>query len=97
MMMAAPTTTDTQASPQEQHCQLLKESLRERMEVMFWQEATHYSTKDYLVECGPSSSLEREGVMSEQWRTRMCEWAYQCNLTIAPEQRLRRRGIQREG
>jgi hypothetical protein len=55
---------------------------KERMEVMFWQEVAHYRTTDYLalpdtlpvLSCGG----DREAVMSEQWRTRMCEWAYQC-------------------
>ncbi|CAB9516341.1 diatom-specific cyclin [Seminavis robusta] len=54
---------------------------KEQMEVMFWQEISHYKTTDYLSFpaslppiCGGG---EREGVMAEQWRTRMCEWAYQ--------------------
>lgn len=73
------------ALQQQEHDCLMKESLKERMEVMFWQEASQYRTKDYLANCTSSGAdsgdggegPDREGVMSEQWRTRMCEWAYQ--------------------
>ena len=55
---------------------------KERMEVMFWQESAHYRTTDYLAlpDTLPGLSFgdDSDGVMSEQWRTRMCEWAYQC-------------------
>ena len=68
-------------SQQEQDRKLQQESLREQMEVMFWQESAQYKTKDYLVDCldiDGNVLPEQEGIMSEQWRTRMCEWAYQC-------------------
>lgn len=64
------------------------ETLRERLDVMFWQEVAQYRTSDYLEypqqhlssSCG-DFQLDGEGIMGEQWRTRMCEWAYQCKLT----------------
>ena len=69
------------SSQREEDRKLQQESLREQMEVMFWQESAQYKTKDYLVDCLDSDGNvlpEQEGIMSEQWRTRMCEWAYQC-------------------
>lgn len=55
------------------------EVLQERLDMMLWQEVTQYRTVDYLDRHDPSQD-ENYGVdcvMSEQWRTRMCEWAYQ--------------------
>lgn len=82
-----PTASSLCISSQEQQRNLRQESLREQMEVMFWQECSQYKTKDYLIDCLDSCGNalpEREGVMSEQWRTRMCEWAYQCKLLSKP-------------
>jgi len=63
------------------HEDILNESMREQMEIMFWQEARHYRTTDYLATINSSVvgvCADQDSFMSEQWRTRMCEWAYQC-------------------
>lgn len=65
------TTTDVSAMPLHDEC------LKDRMEVMFWQELTQYRTTDYLQMNSSASPELEETIMSEQWRTRMCEWAYQ--------------------
>jgi hypothetical protein len=64
---------------------VLDEDLRDQMQVMFWQENSNYRTSDYLgvgtstsKKSTPPSPAEKETVMNEQWRSRMCEWAYQC-------------------
>ena len=90
MMTSKPikSTTSTSSScgyfASQEQCRILRQdSLREQLEAMFRQESSQYKTKDYLVTCLDSDGNtlpEREGVMSEQWRTRMCEWAYQCKL-----------------
>ena len=68
----------TMAAPPLHH-----DTVRERIDVMLWLEVSQYRTADYLAYdqhlsqtlCG--EDLE-DGLMGEQWRTRMCEWAYQC-------------------
>lgn len=78
------TQAQAQAEPQVSPLLVLDEELRERMEVMFWQEMMNYQTCDYLA-CGSEVATtgadpSREGVMNEQWRSRMCEWAFQCKF-----------------
>jgi hypothetical protein len=62
----------------------VNEELRDRMEVMFWQESSSYRTCDYLA-CDDSALIaagpERDLVMQDQWRSRMLEWAYQCKYS----------------
>lgn len=64
------TTTDVSAMPLHDEC------LKDRMEVMFWQELTQYRTTDYL-QANHLIEVDADSIMGEQWRTRMCEWAYQ--------------------
>ena len=59
------------------------ESLRDLLEVMCWQEVAQYRTCDYLAVDNDDNLSHYfpdfpDGLMGEQWRTRMCEWAYQC-------------------
>lgn len=63
--------------------------LRERLDVLFYQEATSYKTEDYLriaEAAAAKAAVDEDGqtqkgeTMTSYWREVICEWAYNCKF-----------------